>query len=108
MSSRYVIPSIHLYLHAHLYSDRETCLCSTYVSVSVGVCRRPPFVSSPDPCSLSFLSRVCLQGFKSPLSNQARNVEDGYGMYQYYLKVRLHPCPHNESWKKKLLKCQIT
>lgn len=30
---------------------------------------------------------VVVQGFKSPLSNQKRNVEDGYGMYQYYLKV---------------------
>ena len=30
---------------------------------------------------------LCVQGFKSPLSNQARSVEDGYGMYQYYLKV---------------------
>jgi hypothetical protein len=29
-----------------------------------------------------------VQGFKSPLSNQARLVEDGYGMYQYYIKVR--------------------
>lgn len=28
------------------------------------------------------------QGFKSPLSQQARSVEDGYGMYQYYLKVK--------------------
>lgn len=26
-------------------------------------------------------------GFKSPLSNQVRSVADGYGMYQYYLKV---------------------
>eukprot|EP00952_Eustigmatos_sp_NYUAD-ZCMA_P003033 13213-Eustigmatos_ZCMA.PRE.1 len=27
------------------------------------------------------------QGFKSPLNNEKRVVEDGYGMYQYYLKV---------------------
>ncbi len=27
-------------------------------------------------------------GFASPLSNQVRSVADGYGMYQYYLKVR--------------------
>ncbi|EWM28250.1 endoplasmic reticulum-golgi intermediate compartment protein 3 [Nannochloropsis gaditana] len=26
-------------------------------------------------------------GFRSPLSNQKRSVADGYGMYQYYLKV---------------------
>jgi hypothetical protein len=33
------------------------------------------------------LSRRVLQGFKSPLRQQVRVVEDGYGMYQYYIKV---------------------